>query len=375
MIYALNPSVVLTGKPYLNFINSLKSKHTKKEYRKRLINFLSYNQASIESVLTLPVKDIEQLITQYLTNLNTKSLSYGYINQVMSAIFHFFEMNDIVLNKRKISKFLGERKKANKDRAYSHEEIKLLADTGDFRFRAFIFLLASTGIRIGAIPSLLIRHCQKLENENEDIYKITIYENTREEYFVFTTPEATRALDSYLEYRRRASEVITPDSPLFRNDFDMSSMHRTRKNSRSRALGTLRNVLYQRLLKVGLFDKSELDNNNNNSYDFRRNRHITPMTHGFRKFWMTQAVNAKMNPEIREMLLGHKIGIAGAYYRPSEEEMLTEFSKAIDVLTIDPSQRLQRKVEKLEVEKNSFEQLRAKIESLEARMSDDKKRP
>ncbi len=75
------------------------------------------------------------------------------------------------------------------------------------------------------------------------------------------------------------------------------------------------------------------------------------------------------------MLLGHKIGIAGAYYRPSEEEMLTEFSKAIDVLTIDPSQRLQRKVEKLEVEKNSFEQLRAKIESLEARMSDDKKRP
>ena len=118
MIYALNPSVVLTGKPYLNFINSLKSKHTKKEYRKRLINFLSYNEVSIESVLTIPVKDIEQLITQYLTNLNAKSLSYGYINQVMSAIFHFFEMNDIVLNKRKISKFLGERKKANKDRAY-----------------------------------------------------------------------------------------------------------------------------------------------------------------------------------------------------------------------------------------------------------------
>jgi hypothetical protein len=31
--------------------------------------------------------------------------------------------------------------------------------------------------------------------------------------------------------------------------------------------------------------------------------------------------------------------------------------------------RLQRKVEKLEIEKNSFEQLRAKIESLEAKMN------
>jgi hypothetical protein len=37
---------------------------------------------------------------------------------------------------------------------------------------------------------------------------------------------------------------------------------------------------------------------------------------------MTLAVDAKMNPEIKVMLLQHRIGIAGAYYRPSEEEML-----------------------------------------------------
>jgi hypothetical protein len=31
-------------------------------------------------------------------------------------------------------------------------------------------------------------------------------------------------------------------------------------------------------------------------------------------------VNSKVNPEIREMLLGHKIGLAAAYYRPVFEE-------------------------------------------------------
>ena len=47
------------------------------------------------------------------------------------------------------------------------------------------------------------------------------------------------------------------------------------------------------------------------------------MSHGFRKFWMTQAVKSKMPAEQREMLLGHKIGLASAYYRPSEDDTIT----------------------------------------------------
>jgi hypothetical protein len=33
----------------------------------------------------------------------------------------------------------------------------------------------------------------------------------------------------------------------------------------------------------------------------------------FVKFTTTQLVNSQVNPEIREMLLGHKIGLASAY--------------------------------------------------------------
>lgn len=72
--------------------------------------------------------------------MNARGLSHGYINVSMAAIFHLTYMNDILLNKRKISKFQGERKKMNRDRAYTLEEIKLLADTGDFRFRALVCL-------------------------------------------------------------------------------------------------------------------------------------------------------------------------------------------------------------------------------------------
>ena len=43
------------------------------------------------------------------------------------------------------------------------------------------------------------------------------------------------------------------------------------------------------------------------------------------------------------MLLGHKMGIASGYYRPTEEDMQLQAEKLIDALTIEPSQRLQRK--------------------------------
>src|SRR5206468_11196100 len=83
--------------------------------------------------------------------------------------------------------------------------------------------------------------------------------------------------------------------------------------------------------------------------------------HGFRKFFTTQVINSKVNPEIREMLLGHKIGLAGAYYRPTEEEMFQEYEKAVNNLTINEENRLRMEVEKLEVEKTEFEALAADI--------------
>ena len=69
------------------------------------------------------------------------------------------------------------------------------------------------------------------------------------------------------------------------------------------------------------------------------------------------------------MLLGHKIGLASAYYRPSEEEMLQEYYKAIDLLTINEENRLKRKVETLEVEKTQFQMLAEKVEAINKKIN------
>ena len=101
-------------------------------------------------------------------------------------------------------------------------------------------------------------------------------------------------------------------------------------------------------------------------HGLQHKRKEAPMLHGFRKFFTTQLVHSKVIPEIMEMLLGHKIG---AYYKPTEDEMLEEYMKAIDNLTINEENRLRKKVEKLEVEASQLQRLQAAVQRLEEKMS------
>lgn len=80
-------------------------------------------------------------------------------------------------------------------------------------------LMATTGIRLGALPTIRYRHLKLIESHN--LYKIKIYANSADNaYYTFCTPEAKGYIDQYLESRRSRGEVITDKSPLLRNEFD-----------------------------------------------------------------------------------------------------------------------------------------------------------
>ncbi|HEX2305827.1 MAG TPA: hypothetical protein VHH33_06030 [Nitrososphaeraceae archaeon] len=146
--------------------------------------------------------------------------------------------------------------------------------------------------------------------------------------------------------RSRYGEKINDESYLIREQFDI------RDNF---AIGKCKGI-GRELLQWKLRDIARRSN--------VRSKEV-PIAHGFRKFTMKQLVDSKINPEIREMLLGHKIGLASAYYKPTEEEMYYEYEKAIDNLTIDPNQRLRKKIETLQVEKSLIEDMNARLQELE----------
>jgi len=66
-----------------------------------------------------------------------------------------------------------------------------------------------------------------------------------------------------------------------------------------------------------------------------------------------------------EILMGHSIGISDCYYRATENELLQDYLKAVDLLTINEENRLRKKVKVLEVEKSRLDKLEFTLKRLE----------
>ena len=74
-------------------------------------------------------------------SLREKKLSYNSISTRLNAISHFYDMNDVSLNKKKIKMFKGENTRKIVDRTYTNEEIKKILDVSDLRAKYIVLLM------------------------------------------------------------------------------------------------------------------------------------------------------------------------------------------------------------------------------------------
>jgi integrase len=344
---------------------SLKSPNTSKIYTVALNDFMRYRKATNLSELLeneTKTKLLESDIIEFLVYLKLeRKTSWSFRNVRLSAIKHFYRMNDIELNWFKISKYLGEYNKVAHDRAHTTEEIQQLLTKCDDRMRVVILLLASTGMRIGAIPDLKIGNLTKIQKYN--LYQIVVYENSNEEYYCFCSPECAIAIDSYLAYRERYGEKLKPNSPLIREQFNTNDLL---KISHARSL---QNTTIQDKLRIVLTSSgvTTVKHQTESTLKGREHKDVA-RSHGFRKFVTTNMIRANLNPEAREMLLGHSIGLSNSYYKPSSDELLDEYLKAVNLLTINEENRLRIKVKEMQLyHSKELDSIVRKVEELEKR--------
>ena len=100
-------------KAFRNFILSLRSECTRKLYSFYLLKFLSYNQNYVDlpfdEILKIDPKIIEADIIETMIKMKeNEKLSSSSTRLLLAAVFHFFSINDVMLNRKKISKFTGE---------------------------------------------------------------------------------------------------------------------------------------------------------------------------------------------------------------------------------------------------------------------------
>src|SRR6266516_6618749 len=125
---------------YKNFINSLDSPISKRNYRYALSYFMQFMKVDdYEKLLQIDVKRLESYIRDYIIYLKQdRKLSSASINHYLAAISHFYHMNDIELKWRKLSKFKGKYRRVVEDRPYTREQIKQLLERAELREKCMI---------------------------------------------------------------------------------------------------------------------------------------------------------------------------------------------------------------------------------------------
>ena len=382
-----NPMLTVAGQQFgalEMFLNSIGSRETKNKYRNKIETFLKFVglqgslQQRAQEFVELASKDnkwafgcVAQFLMSQKARYDGHEITAGTLKNYYKPLRVFCEANDIALSWLKITRGLPKPRKFAQDRAPTSDEIRKLMDYPDRRIKPIVLMMSSAGFRVGAWDYLRWGHIECLKRDDDRIIaaQVRIYAGEAEEYKSFITPEAYAAVKEWMDFRQECGEKITGNSWVMRDifktaaltygaHFGMACAPRQLKSS------GIRNMLKRAWIAQGLMKQREMESKNNASttaaatYEFKS-------SHGFRKRFKTQCEIAGVKPLNIECMLGHDTGIAGSsYYRPTDREMLDDYLKAVDALTISNVQVVRLENERLMHRNSELEQSRGEVEKL-----------
>jgi integrase len=339
---------ILQGESIELFRAAIRNSATRDPYERRLIGFLKDVNITPDEFVTMAKKDarlFERKIISFISTQNLRTekgeITSGTVSNSLKAIKLLLEMNDVSLNWKKIRRVLPRARRYALDRIPTIEEVQQIVGAADFRGRALTLVFTSSGLREGAIQHLTLGDYTHIKQDEKIVAgRLLVYSKDPEEYVTFITPEACYILDRYIAFRREHGEKVYSTSPLFRDKFDpIRGIYGHSKHSKGVVLSMTAPAVrqyYNRLLfSLGIRNQ-------------KKRRHEFSV-HGFRKFFKTKAEIGGMKPINVETLMGHSTGISDSYYRPTETELLQDYLKVVEQLTISSETRL--KAEAAEVNK------------------------
>ena len=339
---------------YDNFLNSIGTESTKKTFTYHLKKYLKFSQLSnygeiIELAKQSP-DDTFQLLRDYITvNIKQNGVSANYMTNSLAAIKSFYEMNNIMLPFwKQLGKYKGKARRVIDDRLYTNEELHQLIENANLRTKVIIFTLLSTGMRVGGLSTLTLGDIQYIEQYK--LYKYTVYaKDISERYTTFCTPECATILKLYLETREKLGETLTKDSPYLVSDMP---------NSKSRFVSStgIAIILERQRYRAAVMARQRRGLTIHSRKD-------VPRSHVYRKMFNTRCIEAGMNHYIKERLMGHKVslGLDIHYYRPTESQLLAEYLKTANHLTVSEENRLKDENYKLKAEAARTEKIMIEI--------------
>jgi integrase len=335
---------LLQGESIEQFRAAIRNPATRDSFERSLVRFLKSVKMTPDEFVDKARSQrdrIEKILISFISGQNDRvekgEITAGTVNNAIKPVKILLEMNDVItVNWKKIKRVLPKVRRYALDRVPTVDEIQNIVEAADLRGKTLTLVFVSSGIREGAIAQLKVGDYTRIE----DIGRLVVYNGDPERYVTFISPEASNALDKYLAFRREHGELVSANSPLFRDKFDPIKKqkgrgHHGQKDAKEIAIpmtGPSIIQYYNRLLfSIGIRNQKK------KRHDFS--------VHGFRKYFKTRAELAGMKPINIEILMGHSVGISDSYYRPTENELLQDYVRVTDALTVSPENKLRHELE------------------------------
>ena len=363
--------------PWTLFLNAMRAPMTRDRYQTRVAKFFDF--------IKIPGKTLEQKAKYFAkkgkidTNwalgnilkfiyfqrerIDKKEITAATVRNYTKSIKLFCEMSDIPVQWKKITRGLPRGKKYADDRIPTLDELKALVSYPDRRIKAIVYTMASSGIRVGAWDYLRWYHIRPIEKNGEVVAaKLIVYGGEDDEYFTFISASAWSELLAWKQYRKISGEVVNDDSWVMRNLWDT-------RVAQGRGLVTMPKKLTSLGVKR-LMERAIWAQGLRNKLEPGKKRHPFQANHSLRKWFKTRCEIAGMKPINIEKLMNHSVGISDSYYRATEQELLQDYLRAIEYLSIGGNEaKLSKEIEEIKEKSKENEYIiRGKLEEKEKEM-------
>lgn len=356
--------------PMTELFDAIKSPVTKRKYELRMRQFLAWVFGDKKAIIPTPkgrrldekeeqervsatrkmardfvsrakrepdwaTRTVDDFLREIKNRVEAGEITAGTVSIYTKPIKLFCVMNDLtMINWPKLSKKMPKAQHAGDDRTPTLSEVRKILQYPDRRIKPIVLVMISSGIRVGSWQSryhgyMKWGHIEKIEKKGVLVAaRLHAYNTKSKRWYLsdtYISPEAYRAVEDYINYRKNMGETITDESPVIRDliDTDRGGKGRAMK-PKAFTSDLIKRLIEKAIASAGI--RPEKLPEGKRRYEFKA-------THGFRKFFDTVGERHMKTLHV-EQLEDHDTGLKESYNRPSQDDLLEDYLKAVPDLTI-----------------------------------------
>ena len=299
-------------------------------------------EEEVKSGILMRKRKIKRYLLEFREYLKKeRKVAPKTLHNHMVAVKSFYRSFDIDLPNLNRKKDFGNRELEENNKRLSKDDIREMLKFTDVRSKAIILLMSSSGLAENEVMNLRYGSFKEGLDESTGITTLKLRRRkTRVDFITFTSPEATKAIMDYIDYRNRKPKrddkksiqtwekhrINTEEDYLFiKKDVPDDYLRDHDETKRKMRRGAFIQIFRQIAKKMG------------NETGFGVWQVVRP--HNLRKFFNTQLLNGGADIFFVDFLMGHQIDqTRRAYFKADEKKLKERYMKYLPYLPIEKTE-------------------------------------